>query len=98
MSWRFLEQVSVGWPGSHNLIFVLQDSASISTLFQPILKMFLQVEARGEDQPCLQFLWGEESTSNVVVHQYTRHIFGACDSPTSANFTLQKTASDHRAE
>ena len=34
----------------------------------------------------------------MVVHQYTRHIFGARDSPTSANFALQKTASDNRAE
>ena len=30
----------------------------------------------------------------MVVHQYTRHIFGARDSPTCANFALQKTATD----
>ena len=34
----------------------------------------------------------------MVVHQYTRHIFGARDSPTCANFALQKTASDNQAE
>ena len=34
----------------------------------------------------------------MVVHHYTRHIFGARDSPTCANFALQKTASDNQAE
>ena len=34
----------------------------------------------------------------MVVHQYTKHIFGARDSPTCANFDLQKTASDNQAE
>ena len=28
----------------------------------------------------------------MVVHQYTRHIFGARDLPTCANFALRKTA------
>ena len=54
--------------------------------------MFLQ------DQPSLRFLWREDPTSSVVVHQYTRHTFGARDSPTCANFALQKTASDNQAE
>ena len=36
------------------------------------------------------FLWQEDTTSDVVVHQYTRQIFGARDSPTCANFALQK--------
>ena len=31
----------------------------------------------------------------MVVHQYTRHIFGARDSPTCANYALQKTATDN---
>ena len=34
----------------------------------------------------------------MVVHQYTRHIFGARDLPTCANFALQKTASDNQVE
>ena len=34
----------------------------------------------------------------MVVHQYTRHMFGARDSPTCANFALKKTASDNQAE
>ena len=44
--------------------------------------MFLQVGVREEDQPSLRFLWREDPTSSVVVHQYMRHIFGARDSPT----------------
>ena len=60
--------------------------------------MFLQVGVREEDQTSLRFLWREDPTSSVVVHQYTRHIFGAYDSPTCANFALQKTASDNQAE
>ena len=38
--------------------------------------MFLQVGVREEDQPSLRFLWREDPTSSVVVHQHTRHIFG----------------------
>ena len=60
--------------------------------------MFLQVGVREENQPSLRFLWRKDPTSSVVVHQYTRHIFGARDSPTCANFALQKTASDNQAE
>ena len=39
--------------------------------------------------------FGQQS---LVVHEYTRHIFGARDSPTCANFALQKIASDNQAE
>ena len=57
--------------------------------------MFLQVEVLEKDQPCLRFLWREDPSKNVEVYQYTRHIFGARDSPTCANFALQKTARDN---
>ena len=46
------------------------------------------------DQILLRFLWREDITF-VIVHQYTRHIFGARDSPTCANFALRKTATDN---
>ena len=46
------------------------------------------------DQPSLRFLWWEVPTSFIVVHQYTRHIFGANDLPTCANYELQHTARD----
>ena len=37
----------------------------------------------------------EDPTTNVVVYQYTRHIFGAKDSPTCANYALKRTARDN---
>ena len=41
-------------------------------------------------------MWREEPTTNVLVYQYTRrHIFGAKDWPTCANYALQPTAIDN---
>ena len=57
--------------------------------------MFLQVVVPDCDQPSLRFLWREDPTTNVVVYQYTRHIFGAKESPTCANYALQRTARDN---
>ena len=57
--------------------------------------MFLKVGVLPCDQPSLRFLWRENPTSNVVVHKYTRHIFGAKDLPTCANYALQRSASDN---
>ena len=57
--------------------------------------MFLQVGVLPSDQPSLRFLWREDPTTNVVVYQYTRHIFGAKDSPTCANNALQRTVRDN---
>ena len=82
-----------------NLIFVLlrfrQHKHAVSANIEG---MFLQVGVREEDQPSHRFLWREDPTSSVVVHQYTRHTFGARNLPTCANFALQMTASDHQAE
>ena len=82
-----------------NLIYVLlrfrQHPFAVSA---DIEGMFLQVGVLPCDQPSLRFLWREDPTSNVVVHQYTRHIFGAKDSPTCANYALQRTASDNAKE
>ena len=79
-----------------NLIFVLlrfrQHKYAVSA---DIEGMFLQVGVLARDQISLHFLWQEVTTSDVVVHQYTRHIFGARDSPTCANFALRKTATDN---
>ena len=36
--------------------------------------MTLQVEVLPCDKPSLRFLWLENPTANVVVHQYKRHI------------------------
>ena len=57
--------------------------------------MFLQVGVLVRDQISLGFSWREDTTSDVVVHQYTRHIFGARNSPTCAIFALRKTATDN---
>ena len=41
------------------------------------------------------FLLREDPKTNVVVYQNTRHIFGAEDSPTCANYALQRTAREN---
>ena len=58
--------------------------------------MFLQVGVLPIDQLSLRFLWREDPTTDVVTYQYTRHIFGYRDSPTCANFALQKTPRDNQ--
>ena len=72
-----------------NLIFVLlrfrQHKYAVSADIEGI---FLQVGVREEDQPSLRFLWREDPTSSVVVHQYTRHIFGARDSVTMKSLPI----------
>ena len=57
--------------------------------------MFLQVRVPKADQRCLRFLWREETSQDVEVYQYTRHVFGAKSSPTCANYALQRTAEDN---
>ena len=59
--------------------------------------MFLQVGVPEKEQPCLRFLWVEEA-STVETYQYTRHVFGAKDSPTCANYALRRTALDNKQE
>ena len=62
------------------------------TVTADIEGMFLQVGVADCGQSSLRFLWREEPTTNVAVYQYTRHIFGAKDLPTCANYALQRTA------
>ena len=76
----------------HNLIRFRQHKYAVSA---DIEGMFLQVGVPLGDQPCLRFLWREDLSSEVMVYQYSRHIFGAKDSPTCASFALQKTAKDN---
>ena len=65
------------------------------TVSADIEGMFLQLVVPDCDQPLLRFLWREDPTTNVVVYQYTRYIFGAKDSPTCANYALQRAARDN---
>ena len=76
----------------HTLIRFRQHKDAVSADIEGI---FLQVGVPLADQPCLRFLWREDPSSEVMVYQYSRHIFGAKDSPTCANFALQKTAKDN---
>ena len=63
-----------------NLVFVLlrfrQHHFAVSA---DIEGMFLQFGVLPEVQPSPRFLWREDPTADVVVHQYTRHIFGSRD-------------------
>ncbi|XP_063729361.1 uncharacterized protein LOC134856976 [Symsagittifera roscoffensis] len=54
-----------------------EDQIAISA---DIEAMFMQVFVSPEDQPYLQFLW-KDNTGQSATFQYTRHIFGATDSP-----------------
>ena len=79
-----------------NLIYVLlrfrQHPSAVSAHIEG---MFLQVGVLPSDQPSLRLLWREDPTTDVVVYQYARHIFGAKDSPTCANYALQRSAGDN---
>ena len=44
----------------------------------------------------MRFLWRKDPTSDVSVFQNIRHIFGAKDSPTCANYALRRTAVDNQ--
>ena len=58
--------------------------------------MFMQVGLLESDQHSLRLSWRADPTSDVSVFQYTRHIFGAKDFPTCANYALRRTAVDNQ--
>ena len=61
-----------------------------------IESMFHQVKVRPEDQDSLRFLWWSGSIDEAPQeYAMTVHIFGAADSPCSANSILLKTADDN---
>ena len=64
-----------------------------------IQEMFLQVRVPLDQRDSLRFLW---FTSNLdeppETYHMNVHIFGAKDSPSIANFALQKTAKDNACE
>ena len=57
--------------------------------------MFLQQGVLPDDQPSFRFLWREDPASDMVVCQNMRHFFGSKDSPTCANYALQRTGCDN---
>ncbi|PFX27057.1 hypothetical protein AWC38_SpisGene8267 [Stylophora pistillata] len=61
-----------------------------------IENMFHQVKVRPEDQDSLRFLWWREGIDETLQeYAMTVHIFGAADSPCSANSALLRTADDN---
>ena len=59
-----------------------------------IVGMFLQVRVYHVISNLWLFVTGG-SHIKFLVHQYTRHIFGLMDSPTCANYALQRTPRDN---
>ena len=57
--------------------------------------MFLQVQTPPEDAKCFRFVWRENQSDDIFTVEYTRHVFGAKDSPTCASYALQRTAMDN---
>ena len=57
--------------------------------------MFLQVGVIPQDQPSLGFLRWKDPAKEISVYQYVRHIFGAKDEPTRANYALKRNANDN---
>ena len=58
--------------------------------------VFLQVKGPSAECKVLRFFWRDDSTKPVDVNEYTRHVFGANSSPTSANYALQQTGRDNK--
>ena len=56
--------------------------------------MFMQVFVSPEDQPYLRFLW-KDNIGQPATFQYTRHIFGAIDSPCVACYATRQNAKDN---
>ena len=57
--------------------------------------MFLQIGVIPQDQPSFRFLCREDPAEKIAVYQNVRHIFGANDSPTCANYALRRNAADN---
>ncbi|XP_058826902.1 uncharacterized protein LOC131686906 [Topomyia yanbarensis] len=62
-----------------------------------VREMFLQVRMRDDDQQCQRFLWYHED-GKIVVYVLQVMTFGACCSPSSAQFIKNLNAERFRAE
>ena len=56
--------------------------------------MFMQVFVTPADQPYLRFPWKDDN-QNIIIYQFTRHIFGATDSPWFACYATRRCAKDN---
>ena len=79
----------------HTLMRFRQHQFAVSA---DIEGMFLQVGVLPAEQSVLRFLWREDPSRNIEVYQYTRHIFGAKDSPTCFIYALLRTARDNNSD
>ena len=57
--------------------------------------MFLQVAVSNDNSRCLRFPWREDPERGIEFDEYTRHVFGAKNSPTCANYALHQVAKDN---
>ena len=59
--------------------------------------MFYQVKVPAEQRDYLRFLWWQNSdmTRDIIELRMTSHPFGACCSPSVANFALQRAITDY---
>ena len=64
---------------------------SLKNVSADIEGIFLQMGVIPKDQLSIRFLY----VRLYAVFQYVRHIFGSKDSPTSAKYTLKRTATDN---
>lgn len=68
-------------------------------LMTDIQAMFHQVKVSERHVDFLRFLWwpSGDTSSSLVEHRMTVHIFGAVSSPSCANYALRKTAADRKS-
>ena len=61
--------------------------------------MFHQVNVKPDDCSALRFLWWPNGDLTLEPEEYmmTVHLFGGVSSPSCANYALQKTADDNKA-
>ncbi|XP_050394219.1 uncharacterized protein LOC126812082 [Patella vulgata] len=94
------KQLLTGPDRTNNLVGVLlrfrQDKVALAA---DVESMFHQVRVRKEDQDSLRFLWWTHGFDKPLdEYVMTVHIFGAADSPCSANSALLRTAKDNELE
>ena len=68
-------------------------------LMSDVEDMFHQVNIKPDDCSALRFLWWPNGDLTLEPEEYMRtvHLFGGVSSPSCANYALQKTADDNKA-
>ena len=93
------KSLSIGPDLSQNLVrIIFRFREKPFGMSADIEAMFLQVQVPPEDAKYLRFVWRENQSDDKSMYEYTRHIFGAKDSATCANYALQRTAMDNEEE